>query len=134
MMKNIYNLGAFNLERDDFRMNIVYTDPQPLNYITGVEGVPLPEDVEQTTLLRVFNLDNLNINGDPIVGGDGFFDFVPGITINPETGSIIFTSVEPFGKYLFNKLDLNPNAGAEIYELPETWNANQQKYVFQVAV
>ncbi len=131
MMKNIYNLGAFNLERDDFRMNIVYTDPQPLNYITGVEGVPLPEDVEQTTLLRVFNLDNLNVSGDPIVGGDGFFDFVPGITINPETGNIIFTSVEPFGNYLFNKLDPNPNAGSEIYELPETWNANQQKYVFR---
>ncbi|NJY64145.1 cell surface protein SprA [Salinimicrobium sp. CDJ15-81-2] len=131
MMKNIYNLGAFNLEREDFRMNIVYTDPQPLNYITGVDGVPLPEDVEQTTLLRVFNLDNLNINGDPIVTGDGFFDFVPGITINPETGNIIFTSVEPFGEYLFNKLDPNPNAGSEIYEIPETWNANQQKYVFR---
>ena len=131
MMKNIYNLGAFNLERDDFRMNIVYTDPQPLNYITGVDGVPLPEDVEQTTLLRVFNLDNLNINGDPIATGDGFFDFVPGITINPETGNIIFTSVEPFGEYLFNKLDPNPNSGSEIYEIPETWNANQQKYVFR---
>lgn len=131
MMKNIYNLGAFNLEREDFRMNIVYTDPQPLNYITGVDGVPLPEDVEETTLLKVFNLDNLNLSGDPIVGGDGFFDFVPGITIEPETGSIIFTSVEPFGQYLFNKLDPNPNAGSEIYELPETYNANQAKYVFR---
>ena len=131
MMKNIYNLGAFNLEREDFRMNIVYTDPQPLNYITGVEGVPLPEDVEQTTLLRVFNLDNLNFAGDPVAGGDGFFDFVPGITINPENGNIIFTSVEPFGRYLFNQLDPNPNAGSEVYELPETWNANQQRYVFR---
>ncbi|WP_416384491.1 T9SS outer membrane translocon Sov/SprA [Salinimicrobium sp. HB62] len=131
MMKNIYNLGAFNLEREDFRMNIVYTDPQPLNYITGVDGVPLPEDVEQTTLLKVFNLDNLNLAGDPVVGGDGFFDFVPGITINPENGSIIFTSVEPFGRYLFNQLDPNPNAGSEVYEIPETWNANQQKYVFR---
>lgn len=131
MMKNIYNLGAFDLEREDFRMNIVYTDPQPLNYITGVDGVPLPEDVEETTLLRVFNLDNLNVNGDPIIGGDGFFDFVPGMTIDPQTGSIIFTSAEPFGQYLFNKLDPNPNTGGEIYELPETYNANQEKYVFQ---
>ncbi|WP_423819931.1 cell surface protein SprA [Salinimicrobium sp. TIG7-5_MAKvit] len=131
MMKNIYNLAAYNLEREDFRMNIVYTDPQPLNYITGVDGVPLPEDVEQTTLLRVFNLDNLNVAGDPISGGDGFFDFVPGITINAETGNIIFTSVEPFGSYLFRKLDPNPNTGSEMYELPETWNANQQKYVFR---
>lgn len=131
MMKNIYSLGAYQLEREDFRMNIVYTDPQPLNYITGVDGVPLPEDVEETTLLRVFNLDNLNVQGDPIVTGDGFFDFVPGLTIDTETGSIIFTSVEPFGEYLFNKLDLTPNTGTEIYEIPSTWNANQQEYVFR---
>ena len=131
MMKNIYDLAAYNLEREDFRMNIVYTDPQPLNYITGVGGVPLPEDVEQTPLLEVFNLDNLNISGDPIAGGDGFFDFVPGITIDPEIGSVIFTSVEPFGEYLFDKLDPNPNSGGEIYELPETYNANQEKYVFR---
>ncbi|SDK68148.1 protein involved in gliding motility SprA [Salinimicrobium catena] len=130
MMKNIYNLGALQLEREDFRMNIVYTDPQPLNYITGVDGVPLPEDVEETTLLKVFNLDNLTINGDPIIGGDGFFDFVPGITVDPQTGNIIFTSVEPFGKYLFDKLDPNPNTGPEDYEFPETYNANQEKYVF----
>ncbi|MFD2517766.1 T9SS outer membrane translocon Sov/SprA [Salinimicrobium flavum] len=131
MMKNIYNLDAMQLEREDFRMNIVYTDPQPLNYITGVDGEPLPEDVEETTLLRVFNLDNLNINGDPIIGGDGFFDFVPGITIDQETGSVIFTSVEPFGEYLFRKLDPNPNTGTEDYNIPETYNANQEKYVFR---
>lgn len=131
MMKNIYSLGAYNLERDDFRMNIVYTDPQPLNYLPGVDGESLPEEVEQTPLLRVFNLDNLNIHGDPIIGGDGFFDFVPGLTIDTETGSIIFTSVEPFGEYLFNRLDPSPNGGSEDYDIPETYTANQQKYVFR---
>ncbi|HET8752986.1 MAG TPA: cell surface protein SprA, partial [Salinimicrobium sp.] len=131
MMKNIYSLNAYDLQREDFRLDILYTDPQPLNYITGVEGVPLPEDVEQTTLLRVFNLDNLNTYGDPIVTGDGFFDFVPGLTIDPEAGNIIFTSVEPFGQYLFEKLDLTPNSGPEIYTIPETYNANQEEYVFR---
>ncbi|WP_139277085.1 T9SS outer membrane translocon Sov/SprA [Salegentibacter echinorum] len=133
MMKNIYNLGAYQLEREDFRMNILYTDPQPLNYIkpTNDGAVPLPEDVAETPLLRVFNLDNLNTNNDPINGGDGFFDFVPGLTIDPENGNIIFTSVEPFGKHLFDELDNNPNAGVEDYDNPETWNANQEKYVFR---
>lgn len=130
MMKNIYNLGTSQLEEEDFRMNVVYTDPQPLNYITGVGDEPLPEDVHETTLLSVFNLDNLTINGDPIAGGDGFFDYVPRLTIDPESGNIIFTSVEPFGEYLFNKLDPNPNAGSEDYEIPSTYNANQEKYVF----
>ncbi|WP_458250431.1 T9SS outer membrane translocon Sov/SprA [Gillisia xinjiangensis] len=133
MMKNIYGLGAFQLERDDFRLNILYTDPQPLNYITAAEGgnLPLPEDVEQTTLLRVFNLDRLNTNNDPVNGGDGFFDYVPGVTIDPQNGLVIFTTVEPFGEHLFEKLDNTPNTGGEDYNLPETYNPNQAKYVFR---
>ncbi|MCM4155322.1 cell surface protein SprA [Gramella sp. AN32] len=131
MMKNIYSLGAYNLEREDFRMNILYTDPQPINYIQPVEGTVLPNDVSETPLLRVFNLDNLNNNNDPINGGDGFFDYVPGITIDPQNGNIIFTTVEPFGSYLFDKLDDTPNTGGEDYNIPETWNENQQKYVFR---
>ncbi|MFV8226300.1 cell surface protein SprA [Christiangramia aquimixticola] len=131
MMKNIYSLGAYQLEREDFRMNILYTDPQPLNYIKPVEGTTLPGDVSETPLLRVFRLDQLNTNNDPINGGDGFFDYVPQLTIDPQNGNIIFTSVEPFGKHLFDKLDENPNAGGEDYDLQETWNPNQKKYVFR---
>ncbi|MCF4100177.1 cell surface protein SprA [Gillisia sp. M10.2A] len=133
MMKNIYSLGAYQLERDDFRLNILYTDPQPQNYIVAAEGgnTPLPEDVQETTLLSVFNLDNLNTNNDPVNGGDGFFDYVPNLTINTQNGLVIFTSVEPFGEYLFNKLDGTETGGGEDYNLPETYNANQRKYVFR---
>lgn len=131
MMKNIYSLGAYQLERQDFRMNILYTDPQPLNYIRPVEGTSLPDDVTETPLLRVFNLDKLNVNNDPINDGDGFFDYVPQITIDPQNGNIIFTTVEPFGSHLFEKLDATPNSGNEDYTIPETWNENQQRYVFR---
>ncbi|WP_238388455.1 cell surface protein SprA [Christiangramia aestuarii] len=131
MMKNIYSLGAYQLERDDFRMNILYTDPQPLNYIRPVEGTTFPDDVTETPLLRVFSVDKLNNNGDPINGGDGFFDYVPQITIDPQNGNIIFTTVEPFGSHLFDKLDNTPNSGPEDYNIPETWNENQERYVFR---
>ncbi len=131
MMKNIYSLGAYQLEKEDFRFNILYTDPQPLNYITPAGSTPLPGDVEDTNLLRVFYLDNLNLNNDPIVGGDGFFDYVPNTTIDTENGRIIFTKVEPFGEYLFEKLDNTPNGGSEDYNNPVTYNDNQQKYVFR---
>ncbi|MGY5846313.1 T9SS outer membrane translocon Sov/SprA [Salegentibacter sp. HM20] len=133
MMKNIYSLGAYQLEREDFRMNILYTDPQPLNYIkpAGDGEEPLPEDVQETPLLRVLNLDRLNNNNDPINEGDGFFDYVPGITIDPQNGNIIFTTVEPFGSHLFKKLDNTPNNGGEDYDDRSTWNANQRKYVFK---
>ncbi len=131
MMKNIYSTGAFRLEQNDFRLNILYTNPSPLNYITAAEGstLPLPDDVEQTTLLKVFNLDRLNPNNDPVAGGDGFFDYVPGVTVDTENGRIIFTSIEPFGEHLFDRLDNGP-AGS-IYTNPDSYNPNQAEYVFR---
>lgn len=134
MMKNIYPLGAFDVSSQDFKLNIVYVDPSPLNYIKPAEGTgtlaetPLPVGVSETPLLRVFNLDRLNFNNDYQEGGDGFFDFVPGVTIDPQNGTLIFTSVEPFGSYLFDKL--KNNASTEHYDMPETYNTNQAKYVF----
>ena len=136
MMKNIYPLGAFQLERDGFNLNILYTDPSPQNFITAAEGsieypaLDLPADVDNTPLLKVFNLDRLNFNGDPQQGGDGFFDFSPGITVDTQNGRIIFTNVEPFGSHLFKKLE-NPSNASEDYDNPLTYNANQNKYVFK---
>ncbi len=136
MMKNIYPLGAFQLEREGFNLNILYTDPSPQNFITSAEGsvefppVALPEGVDNTPLLKVFNLDQLNFNGDPQQGGDGFFDFSPGITVDTQNGRIIFTNIEPFGSYLFEKLE-EPTNSSENYENPITYNANQNKYVFK---
>lgn len=146
------------LVEDGFRFNILYNDPSPLNYISAVGATPLPADVESTPLLNVFNLDRLNSTKDPEQGGDGFFDFVSsatsdpfmdssnsnpygnsssnmqnsnkfdGVTIDPQNGRIIFTTVEPFGTHLFKKLA----AGAgEDYETEASFNANQKKYVFK---
>jgi cell surface protein SprA len=40
MMKNIYQIpGAYQVKQEDFRFNILYTDPSPLNYITEVTEV-----------------------------------------------------------------------------------------------
>src|SRR5690606_20386253 len=132
MMKNIYPIGAYQLEKDDFKLNIFYTDPSPLNYIQNVStdpAVDLPDDVKDQILLKVFNLDRLNFNNDPQQGGDGFFDFLQGVTVDAQNGRIIFTTVEPFGKYLFDKLNV-PSAPAT-YSIPETYNPNQDKYVFR---
>ena len=138
MMKNIYSIGAFQLEQEDFNLNVLYTNPSPLNYISAAEGnmnfppQPLPEDVANTILLNVFNLDRLNYNGDPQNGGDGFFDYIPGITVDTQNGRIIFTSVEPFGEYLFEKLRSDdPPAVQPFYDMPATYNANQNKYVYR---
>lgn len=101
-------------------------DPSPLNYITPAPGSTLPADVAETPLLNVFNVDRLNYNNDPQQGGDGFFDFIPGLTVDAQNGRLVFTTVEPFGQHLFSKL----STGGEDYDTPATYNDNQSKYVF----
>ena len=131
MMKNIYATGAFRLSEDDFKMNILYSDPTPRNYITPVDEGPgsgWPEGLQERILLDVFNLDRLNIYNDVQPGGDGFFDFVPGQTIDIQGGRIIFTKVEPFGRYLFETLS---NGNDDQYDNPEAYNPNQEFYVFR---
>ncbi|MFD0860991.1 cell surface protein SprA [Sungkyunkwania multivorans] len=132
MMKNIYSTGAFQLNREDFSMNILYSDPSPINYITPVSGTNFPDpDLQETILLNVFRLDKLNIYNDPQEGGDGFFDYLPGITVDEQYGRIIFTTVEPFGEFLFETLDNTPGVGPENYNDPSTYNPNQAKYVYR---
>ena len=141
MMKNIYQIpGAYQLKQENFRFNILYTDPSPINYITEVSGSdfpdknnpnlnpPKPYTVTSTPLLKVFNLDRLNFNNDPQDGGDGFFDFMQGLTIDTQNGRIIFTTKEPFGELLFSKLSNGPG---EDYKDSNTYNPNQKKYVFR---
>ncbi|UQD55197.1 cell surface protein SprA [Flavobacterium sp. K5-23] len=141
MMKNIYQIpGAYQIKQEDFRFNILYTDPSPINYISEAKDaagnpVPFPSNptvdnkIKDTPLLKVFNLDKLNYNNDPQTGGDGFFDFMPGLTIDSQYGRIMFTTKEPFGELLFSKLK-NPNS-VENYNDASSYNQNQKKYVFR---
>ena len=143
MMKNIYDTGAFQLSPEDFRLNIFYTETSPLNYIVPVEGTDFPTfdnnspfnpaddgEIEDTPLIRLFHLDRLNFNNDPQLQGDGFFDFVQGQTVLTQNGKIIFTKVEPFGRYLFDVLadpNFNTKYEDEVYD-----NPNQEKYVYDI--
>lgn len=148
MMKNVYQIpGGFQLTQEDFRFNILYTDPSPLNYITPALNIPndpnsglyaFPEPPNQegpvadTPLMRVFNLDRLSYANDPQEGGDGFFDFVPGLTIDTQNGRIFFTTVEPFGEYLYDKLADASNAETYQQDADESsFNPNQKKYVYR---
>ncbi|GAL79597.1 hypothetical protein JCM19274_3009 [Algibacter lectus] len=132
MMKNIYDTGAYNLSSEDFKLNIFYNEASPLNYITPVGTTDFPDPLpgekplNEQPLLRVFNLDKLNYNNDPQTSGDGFFDFVEGITVLSQNGQIIFPNAEPFGEYLFDVL------GGGDYENDASYNENQEKYVYDV--
>ena len=131
MMKNIYATGAFQLSQDDFKMNILYSDPTPRNYITPIvegPGTNFPEGLDERILLNVFNLDRLNTYNDIQPGGDGFFDFIPGLTVDTRNGRIIFTTVEPFGEFLYTILN---GDSAEGYDDTAGYDPNQEQYVFR---
>ena len=50
-----------------------------------------------------------------------------GITVIPQNGKIVFTSVEPFGEYLFNVL-----GGGEYNNDNSLYNDDQRKYVYDI--
>lgn len=99
MMKNVYSIGAFNVNQKDFRLDVVYDDPGKGQKRFLPDAGPLTG----FPLLRVFNLDQLNIQGDP--QPDGVFDFVPGLTINLKNGRVMFPVLEPFGAALSQSLE-----------------------------
>lgn len=93
MMKNVYAIGAANITREDFRLNVMYQDPG------GGEKRYLPEGPNAgVPLISLMNLDRLNAQNDP--APDGVFDYVEGITINSQSGKIIFPKLKPFGEAL----------------------------------
>lgn len=98
MMKNIYPIGAYQVDPKEFRLDVYYEDPG-----RGIKRFLPFSNLEGRPLLRVFQLDKLNIQGDP--QPDGIFDFVPGVTINTRNGRIMFPVLEPFGNSLGNQID-----------------------------
>jgi len=104
MMKNIYNLNVSQLTREGFQLRIIYRDDR-----TGIDNPQLQEGEYARTqqLIQVFGLDRLNPYNDP--QPDGNFDFVDKITVNTETGLIIFPFLEPFNKALRNLFAKEPN-------------------------
>ena len=101
MMKNIYSIGAYQINAKDFKLDVFYT-----NNATGTDINYLPVTSCQTAisgkpLIQVLSLDKLNQSGDATP--DGVFDFIDGVTINASNGRVIFPVVQPFGDYLRSK-------------------------------
>ncbi|MEF8844015.1 MAG: cell surface protein SprA [Bacteroidales bacterium] len=115
MMKNIYSIDAYQVNKEGFELNVLYQDDK-----TGNEINYLPEGkVRDQMLLRLLNLDNVNSQND--ANPDGMFDFIPGITINQSEGKIIFPVVEPFGAYL--RKQIGNNSVAEKYVFEELYDS-----------
>ncbi len=110
MMKNIYSLDSWNISPEDFVLDVYYNDDRTGNMINY-----LPEGkIKNQPLLRVFRFDQADQQGNP--HPDGFFDFLKGVTIDAEHGLIIFPELEPFGKFLRDKIGDDKVADRYVYE------------------
>jgi len=120
MMKNVYSLGAFQVNRDNFRLDLIYNNPT-----TGVDINYIPRaPLDQIPLLQAVGMDRLDPNNAP--NPDGWFDFVDGAattggTIQSQNGRIYFPVLEPFGSYLDKQLiGPDPNAPIQPLEIRQT--------------
>lgn len=132
MMKNVYSLGAYQLDQQGFRLDILYNNPDnslPINFM------PYP-GLDEDQIITTVEMDRLNQNNrnQP----DGVFDFVPinfegnravnGGTVNARNGRVYFSTVEPFGQTLKEKMEgvgLSPTivdnvAFTELYDSTKT--------------
>ncbi len=115
MMKNVYSLGAYQLQSKNFKLNIKY-----LSDTTGTEINYLPVgSISDKPLLQVMNLDRLDSNQES--NPDGFFDYIDGYTVISSTGRVIFPVAEPFGKNLRKKI--GDSALADIYCYQELYDS-----------
>ncbi len=103
MMKNVYNLGAFGVSPENFRLDVWYNNPSTGVNMNSIQRDPLSGKL----LLQVLDLDRIDNQQMPYP--DAFFDFVPnaatqGGLIDAQTGRIFFPHVEPFGQHLSNEI------------------------------
>ncbi len=110
MMKNVYALGGYQIQKNNFKLNIKYlsdTTGTQINYL------PVP-GLNNQSLLQVMNLDRIDSNEQS--NPDGFFDFIEGYTILSSQGKVIFPVVEPFGAHLRKKINNPTLAEQYVYE------------------
>lgn len=112
-MKNFYSLGAYQINPNNFTLNITRLDEN-----SGVEELVCTQGslTSGKRWLQLTQLDNLD--AQQVRAPDGIFDFIQNITIDATGGSIIFPVIEPFGADL-----------ASQFAPGET--SLKQKYVFQ---
>ena len=110
MMKNVYSLGAYQVQKENFKLNIKY-----MNDTSGTTVQYLPVDpIRNKPLLRVMNLDRLDSNEES--NPDGFYDFIEGYTVISSQGKIIFPVAEPFGSYLESQITDKEIAKKYVYK------------------
>ena len=128
MMKNVYALGAYPLQQEGFIFELMYRDDE-VGVLQNTLQNASDASLKERTLINLFNIDRLDQSQYSVEGGDGFFDYVEGITVNSSNGLIYFTKAEPFGEDLVNSLtnvaDQNKYGFEDLYLTTKTQAKNE---------
>jgi len=147
LMKNVYNIGAFDLQKDGFRFDLLYRNDatgQATNNLFDAktntsDGSKV--NINERTILNLTNLDRLDANNnitrnaigtDIVKTGDGFFDFIEGLTVDSRNGAIIFPVIEPFGRDLGNLLIDQADKDKYVFKELYTTTASVAENDFQI--
>jgi hypothetical protein len=87
-LKNIYRLPVSRVAREGFEFDVKFQD-------NGVYNPTFPPALQiNSNLITILGLDKYSIGrtGTP----DNKFDYIPGLTIDPENGFVIFPTLKPF--------------------------------------
>lgn len=132
MMKNVYSIGAYQVDQEGFRMDIYYNNPETSVNVPFFPAAGL-DDIQLVTLLEMDKLNQMNQ-----AYSDGVLDFVPiqyngnraenAGTINTRNGRVYFSTIEPFGGTLKKKLEdagvpavtVNQISYTELYDSTKT--------------
>ncbi len=126
MMKNVYSVGFGQLERTDFKLDLLYEEPSlgEKRYLPPADVLP---QFEGQPIISLVNLDRLNNQNDP--QPDGVFDFIEGFTIISSMSRVIFPVLEPFGHDLDYVYGTQPQRDKYLYyPLYDTIKAIAQTY------
>ncbi|MCH5182020.1 MAG: cell surface protein SprA, partial [Prevotellaceae bacterium] len=117
MMKNVYALGATNIQKENFKLDI-----KMLSDTSGVYLSYIPEpSLKDKKIIQLLGLDRLDNNNKR--NPNGYFDYVEGYTIDASNGRVYFPVVEPFGAYL--RKALADETLAEKYVFQELYDSTK---------
>ncbi|MDB5223451.1 MAG: sprA [Chitinophagaceae bacterium] len=125
MMKNVYSVGYGTLERQDFKLDVLYEEPG----LGAKRYFPYGNINQGTPILTLVNLDRLNNQNDP--QPDGVFDYVDYYTVIPQYSRVIFPVLEPFGRDLAKQVYSSPPITAKdtlYYPLYDSIKAVAQQF------
>ncbi len=124
-MRNVYNLGASNIPKEGFNVNILYTK-------TG-EDVDVQPVGETKAFIYLMGLDRLDEQGNITETGDKRIDLNNSAIFDLPNGYLIFPSTNPFAPVPDSPFAIDTSLNVKIYNIKNrTEELEQHKFQLEI--